>query len=326
MNCAMWELLIWISLFFASYILIYFAADLFLDNLKIICLLYNLSPLIIGMLILGIDPEESIASIISALNRLPYISIGNIIGNSIIAMTLPFAIALMVRPIKIHSVAVFYVIIIYILLITVLLGLLINFFFLFSGILALLFYITYLVWNLNHYSKRDRNLDTSVFPIVKVEGEIDKPQEVRKHRKILFIVIGFILIFFGGELLIFSADKILEIIQISEAFFGFIIIGFVTNVEELTLVVKSIKKEATEIGIGGMIGKVIWNLSFTYGISGIIIMNIAFNITLIVNLFILLLIFISYTFFLRNKLLKRSHGVILLLIFLLFLSYNFYTI
>jgi Ca2+/Na+ antiporter len=94
----MWDLIFWISLFIGGYIIIYFAADLFLDNLKIICLIYNLSPLIIGMLILGIDPEESIASIISALNGLPYISMGNIIGNSIIALTLPFSIALMVKP------------------------------------------------------------------------------------------------------------------------------------------------------------------------------------------------------------------------------------
>jgi cation:H+ antiporter len=322
----MWELLIWISLFIISYIVIYFAADLFLDNLKLLCIIYNLSPLIIGMLILGIDPEESIASIISALNGLPYISMGNIIGNSIIAMTLPFAIALMVKPIQVHSIALFYVIFIFILLILVLLGLILDVFFLFSGILALLSYGIYLTWNLKHYSKKEQTLESFAFPRVKNEFELRNPHEVVKYKKVLLIVAGFVFIFLGGELLIFSADKILEIIQISEVFFGFIIIGFVTNVEELTLVVKSIKKEATELGIGGMIGKVIWNLSFTYGISSIIIMNIAFNVILIVNLFILSLIFILYIFFLRSELLKRSHGIVLLLVFLLFLSYNFYVI
>ena len=322
----MWELLIWISLFIVSYIVIYFAADLFLDNLKLICIIYNLSPLIIGMLILGIDPEESIASIISALNGLPYISMGNIIGNSIIAMTLPFAIALMVKPIRVHSIALFYIVFIFILLILVILGLILDVFFLFSGILALLFYGIYLIWNIKHYSKKEETLESSAFPRVKDEIELRNPHEVVKYKKILLIVAGFVFIFLGGELLIFSADKILQVIQISEAFFGFIIIGFVTNVEELTLVVKSIKKEATEIGIGGMIGKVIWNLSFTYGISSIIIMNIAFSIILIVNLFILSLIFILYIFFIRSKLLKRSHGIVFFLVFLLFLSYNFYTI
>jgi cation:H+ antiporter len=278
------------------------------------------------MLILGIDPEESIASIISALNGLPYISMGNIIGNSIIAMTLPFSIALMVKPIKIRSVAPFYIILIFLLIGIVFLGITFRMFFLFSGLLALLFYGTYFIWNIKHYSKEGTDRESSNFPLIEDQNELEKPQEVAKYRKVLLIVIGFAFIFLGGELLIFSADKILEIINISEEFFGFIIIGFVTNVEELTLVIKSIKKEATEIGIGGMIGKVIWNLSFTYGISSIILMTITLNIILIVNLFILLLIFVSYTFFLRSKSLKRSHAVILLLIFILFLSYNFYTI
>ena len=278
------------------------------------------------MLILGIDPEESIASIISAFNGLPYISMGNIIGNSIIAMTLPFSIALMVKPIKIHSVSPFYIILIFLLIVVVFLGLIIHMFFLFSGLLVLLFYAIYFIWNIKHYSKKLTDRESSDFLLIEDTIELEKPQEVVKYKKVLLIMIGFTFIFLGGELLIFSADKILEIIQISEEFFGFIIIGFVTNVEELTLVLKSIKKEATEIGIGGMIGKVIWNLTFTYGISSIILMTITLNIILIINLFILLLIFIAYTFFLRSKLLKRSHGVILLLIFILFLSYNFFII
>ncbi|TFF83700.1 MAG: hypothetical protein EU552_02875 [Promethearchaeota archaeon] len=322
----MWELLIWINLFIGSYIVIFYAADLFLDNLKIICIIYNLSPLIIGMLVLGIDPEESIASIISAFNGLPYISMGNIIGNSIIAMTLPFAIALMVKSIELHRTSLFYIILIFALLIVVLLGLTINFFFLISGILTLIFYVIYFAWNVKNNSKKEERIETATLPIVEDNIELENTQEIVKSRKILLIVIGFVFIFLGGELLILSADKILEIIQISEAFFGFVVIGFVTNVEELTLVIKSIKREATEIGIGGMIGKVIWNLSFTYGISSIIIMNIAFNITLIVNIFILLIVFILYSFFLRSKLLKRSHGLVLFLIFIFYLSFNFYAI
>ena len=321
----MWELLVWIGLFIGSYIIIYFAADLFLDNLKVICRAYNLSPLIIGMLILGIDPEESIASIISATNGLPYISMGNIIGNSIIAMTLPFSIALLMKPIKIRPISSFYIILIFILLIIIFTGLTLNNFLVVSGILALICYVVYFGWNLKHYSKKNKEGSKSIDIKVLVR-DFERPQRIIKYKIILLIATGFILILLGGELLIYSADKILEIINVSEAFFGFVIIGFVTNVEELTLVVKSIKKESTEIGIGGMIGKVIWNISVTFGISSIIIMNIAFNIVLILNLFTLSLVFIMYSFFFRREYLKRSHGFLLLFIFTLFLSLNFITI
>ncbi|MBY8992348.1 MAG: hypothetical protein KGD58_16500, partial [Candidatus Lokiarchaeota archaeon] len=55
----------WIFLFFVGYLIIFFSADILLDNLKELCIIYRISPFIIGVLIIGIDPEESIASIIA---------------------------------------------------------------------------------------------------------------------------------------------------------------------------------------------------------------------------------------------------------------------
>ncbi|GAJ19426.1 unnamed protein product, partial [marine sediment metagenome] len=119
--------------------------------------------------------------------------------------------------------------------------------------------------------------------------ELQKPSKVKK---IFLASIGLVFIFIGGELLILSADQIIDILHIPEAFFGFIIIGFVTNVEELTLVLKSIKKKAVDIGFGGMIGKLIWNLTITFGISGIIMANIPFKLILLWNWLILVLIIV----------------------------------
>ena len=111
---------VWIIFFIGSYFIIFFAADIFLDNLKDICIIYNLSPFIIGMLVLGIDPEESIASIIAAINGIPYVSIGNIVGNSIIAMTLPVSLPLLFYNLNFKSLSRFYIILLCILLINVL--------------------------------------------------------------------------------------------------------------------------------------------------------------------------------------------------------------
>ncbi|MFX1314149.1 MAG: hypothetical protein ACFFHD_16300, partial [Promethearchaeota archaeon] len=79
-----------------------------MDNLKELCLIYNVSPFIIGLIILGIDPEESIASIIAAINGLTYIAVGNTIGNSIIALTIPFAIPLFFYKVDFDSVSQYY--------------------------------------------------------------------------------------------------------------------------------------------------------------------------------------------------------------------------
>jgi cation:H+ antiporter len=217
------------------------------------------------MLVLGIDIEESIASIIAAINGLPYVSIGNVVGNSIIAMTLPFSLSLLFYTLKFKSLSRFYLIILYILLINLLFSFVFNNFMFVSGLIALGVYIIYFLRNLRHYSKeKNRNVENIEDDIKFNEVESMELQGSSKVRKIILVFIGFVFILIGGELLILSAGQIIDILHIPEAFFGFIIIGFVTNVEELTLILKSIKKKSVDIGFGGMIGKLIWNLTITF--------------------------------------------------------------
>jgi len=125
---------------------------------------------------------------------------------------------------------------------------------------------------------------------------------------------------------VFSAEKLIKITSISEEFFGFIILAFVTNIEELTLVFKSIKKESVEIGVGGMIGKIIWNLSFTFGVSGIIAMNINFNLILLLNWLTLLGLILYYHFKSTKKSMNRKDAIILTIFLLMFLLINFFKV
>ena len=144
----MLNLLLFILLFIIGYFVIFFAADLFLDNLKEICLIYGLSPFIIGSLVLGIDPEESIASIIAAINGLPYIAIGNVIGNSIIALTISFAIPAFFYKINFKSAHQFYFILLYSCMIFIAIGFLVKYGFIVVGIIVIITYFIYLNMNL----------------------------------------------------------------------------------------------------------------------------------------------------------------------------------
>ena len=141
----------------------------------------------------------------------------------------------------------------------------------------------------------------------------------------MLVIISFIFIFIGGVLLIIATVELIAITQIPEAFFGFVIIAFVTNVEELTLVFKSIKKQAIEIGLGGMIGKLIWNLTITLGISGIIAMNIVFTWILIWNWLILFGIIIYFNLISKKKFISSKDGIILMLFFITFIIINLLT-
>jgi len=313
----MLNLIVWLTLFIGSYVVIYFAADLFLDNLKDLCNIYNLSPFIIGMLILGIDPEESIASIIAAINGLPYISFGNVVGNSIIAMTLPFSLTVLIYTMKFRSISKFFFVVIYILLINLLFSFIFSGGMFVSGFIAIGMYIIYVWRNLKHHTqeKIGDNLEYAEQKLIEIECS-------SKMKKIILTSLGLVFIFIGGELLILSADQIIDIVQIPEVFFGFIIIAFVTNVEELTLILKSVKKKAVEIGFGGIIGKLIWNLTISIGISGIFIKNLPFKFILLWNWLILVILTIFLNFSTKKEQFNKRDGLILMGFFVFFIVIN----
>jgi len=318
----MWEIILWIFLFIGAYILIFFSVDVFLDNLKDLCNAYRVSAFIIGALVMGIgiDLEEFATSTIASVNRLPYLAIGNVIGNSIIALTLCLALPAIFYTFKFNRVSRFYFLIIYISFFIIILGFFLPFGLLIAGIATLGLYSIYLIRNIKYSHEMDLE-ETGAAAVEEGEGEGKK--EKSKRRMILLVIIGLFIIIFAGELLILSADEIIKITGLSESFFGFIIIAFVNNVEELTLIIKAIKKHAVEVGLGGMIGKLIVNLTLIFGVSGVILINIVLIPSLIWNSVILLLVLLIIHLIARKKFMNRKDGIILAVIFVIFLIYNF---
>ncbi|MFX0140579.1 MAG: sodium:calcium antiporter [Candidatus Hodarchaeota archaeon] len=319
----MLELFLWILLFLIGYLIIFFAADVFLDNLRDICIIYGISPFIIGALIIGIDPEESIASIIAAISGLPYIAVGNVIGNSIIALTISFAIPAFFYKISFKPTTQFYFILLYSCISLLLIGTLINFGLFIVGIIVILVYFIYFFMNIKNLSQESAVESIPRENSIQNDNQVHELREKSKFRKIVLIIIGFIFIFFGGELLIFSSEQIIVLTNIPETFFGFVILAFVTNVEELTLVIKSIRKKSVEIGLGGMIGKIFWNLTITFGISAIIIVNFAISLIVFWNWLILLTLILYFNWISKKKSMKWNDGIALTTILAIFLIVNF---
>jgi len=322
-------ILLWILLFVVSYALIYYSADKFIDYLKDLSILLKVSPFLIGLLILGIDPEESIVSIIAAINGLPNIAIGNVIGNSIISIAFCFSLPAIFSNLKFEKISLFYPLLIILSTIMILISTLIPYNMIFVGVVSLLIFGIYLTRNLIKYKKSkivdiiiEDDDDDDEIDEENGENQRESTRTRKKAKLITKIIFFFILILIGGEGLIFATENILSETAIDESFFGFIIIAFVTNVEEITLLFKSIKKNQTSIGIGGMIGKIIWNMGFTLGISALIIMEIPFTLSIICNTVLFLILGLFFTYLINKRQITKKDGIILSLGFILFLILN----
>eukprot|EP01084_Bolivina_argentea_P127375 225281_1 len=90
MNIIVWDVLC-VVFFIIGFVIIFFSADGLIDNLRWIADKFHIHPVILGVIILGMDPEECIVSILSAARGLKYVAIGNVIGNSTMANTLCFS-------------------------------------------------------------------------------------------------------------------------------------------------------------------------------------------------------------------------------------------
>lgn len=313
----------WIFLFCVGYLIIFFSADIFLDNLKELCIIYRISPFIIGVLIIGIDPEESIASIIAAINGLPYLAVGNVIGNSIVALTVSFAIPAFFYKINIKSIYQFYFTILYICLILMLFGILIYFGLFMVGIIVVIIYFIFLIRNIKLIAKDKLKEIPSMEELMDHDKRTIEIKGESKFKKVVLILLSFLFICIGGEFLIYSTERIIIITNIPETFFGLVIIAFVTNVEELTLVIKSVRKKSVEFGLGGMIGKVLWNLTLTFGISAIIIMNFHFLWVIFWNWLILVIVIIYFNWVSKRKFMDWKDGIRLTVMLTAFLIVNF---
>ena len=314
-------LVIWILIFSGSFLLIYFSADFFIDNLKELGLKHNFSPFILGLLILGIDPEESIASIVASINRLPYIALGNVIGNSILSLTLCFALPAFFHKISLKSVKNNYFIIIFISMLSILFGIFLGNLLIIFGLISIFLYLIYI-----KISSKDI-LNNKEGNIIEVQNQLKAGEKKKSSiQLVIYVFLSLFLIIIGGEFLVFSAENLIEITGISETFFGFVIISFLTNVEELTLVFKSIKKKSLEIGLGGMIGKIIWNLCFTFGISAIILVQYSTNLLLFYNWALLIGLIFGYKILSKTKYMYRMSASILMIFLAIFLVINFLNI
>ncbi len=323
-------ILLWILLFIVSYALIYYSADKFIDYLKELSILLKVSPFLIGLLILGIDPEESIASIIAAINGLPDIAIGNVIGNSIISIAFCFSLPALFSNLKFEKIPIFYPLLIILSTLMILISVLLPLNMLFVGVVSLFIFGIYLTRNLIKY-KKSQTVDIIIEDDedddeIEEKGENQEKSKINRKKAILILKIFFFFIFIilGGEGLIFTTRHILSETGIDESFFGFIIIAFVTNVEEITLLFKSIKKNQTSIGIGGMIGKIIWNMGFTLGISALIIVEIPFTSAILYNSVLLLILGVYFAYLIYKGHINKKDGFILSLGFILFLMLNIF--
>lgn len=127
------------------------------------------------------------------------------------------------------------------------------------GGICLLLLFCYFLYNTFRHAK-DHPEDT----------ETETVKEIPTRRAIALILVGFIGLIVGGELIVKSAVNIAMRCGVSEAIIGLTIVALGTSLPELATSVIAAAKHNSDIALGNVVGSNIFNVFFVLGTSAVV--------------------------------------------------------
>lgn len=234
----------------------------------------KLSPLIIGLTIVafGTSLPEMIVNVFACIKGSPGLAIGNIIGSNTMNILLILGVSAMIFPIDVSRISIrrdipagF--------IATLAITLMANDFFRgtaatinwVEGIVLLMMGFWYLILT---FKKESLGTTESIESLESIEP--DEKQEMPWGKTIIYLVLGIIGLYIGGELVSNNAQILALSWGMSESTVGLTVVATATSLPELiTSIVAALKKNSA-IAIGNVLGSNILNIFIVLGISSLI--------------------------------------------------------
>ncbi|MFW6319833.1 MAG: calcium/sodium antiporter [Bacillota bacterium] len=286
-------------------------ADMFVKGASNLAGIMKVSPLIIGLTIVafGTSAPEAAVSILASIQRVEGIAFGNIAGSNLFNILIILGISAVVLPIKAE-------------------GSLLKKelpFLLLSSILMLVM----VLWFKPGITRIEGGILLIGFGVflymVFLKSEEIHTEEVVVNttlKKTVFLtIIGLIAIAIGGFLVSTYASALAIYYGLSEMFVGLTIVALGTSAPELTTSIVALIKKQKDIALGNIIGSNIFNTLFIAGMSSVIypLTNLG-NVTVdVVLIAVASLIVFIFTF--TRKTLSRTEGIILIVIYIVYVFY-----
>lgn len=252
-----------ILLLFLSFALLYYGAEFALDGSEKIGERLGMSPLLIGMLLVGIGTSlpELFVSHIAVVNNKPDIAMGGLIGSNIANIYLILGICTFLTPLAMGSDELRPQFIMHTLLYIITAPLLLmSKTFGYLGAAILLGYIFVYLVGIYKQMRKDSKTD----PVNKE----DLP-DYNYFIITLKMLIGFALLYYGGDLLVSSGTTVCKKFGISEYIISAILVAFGTSFPELvTALLAAYRKKDQDLIVGNIIGSNVFNVGLILGSLG----------------------------------------------------------
>jgi len=307
----------------AGFIFLIFSADYFVKGTSAIARNFGISPLIIGLTIVGIGTSapEILVATIASLQGNTGLATGNAIGSNIANIGLVLGATALITPIFIKSsllkrelpILLAISMASYLLVIDGHLSRL-------DGLILLAGLFAFLYWLAR--SAKQSKLET--IDELDIEFSEEIPKDIPNAKAFVFFLIGLIGLIASSKLLVWAAVNIAVTFGVSDLVIGLTIVAIGTSLPELAASITSVLKKEPDLAVGNIIGSNCFNLLAVFCIPGLVrpgaidnqLISRDFPLMLALTL---LLFFFSYSFSGPSKI-NRIKGGVFMVIFIGYLT------
>lgn len=246
--------------------LLAWSADKFVDGASSSAQHLGLSPLLIGMLIIGFGTSapEMVVSAMAALDDAPNLALGNAYGSNIANIALVLGLAAVIAPITVSSRIIRREIPLLVLV------LLVAGWQLQSGIITrweawilLGLFLAFMGWAVYQGRNQDDVLG------VDTSAELDsRPMPLRNA--IFWLIAGLVVLVGSSRLLVWGAVDIATALGVSELVIGLTVVAIGTSLPELASCIAAVRKGEHDLALGNILGSNMFNTLAVVGIAGAI--------------------------------------------------------
>ena len=302
-----------------GFVLLVLGAELLVSGSSNIASKFHIPEMLIGLTIvaLGTSAPELIITVTSAFSGNTDLIIGNAIGSNLCNLLFILGLMAIIRPIFIDEDAKKIHIPIAFLSVLVILFIEIShissnppFIGRVDGIILVILFLAYFTYPIFSEIKDIRKA-------YKENKNEESTKNIKIFVQIIFIIIGIVLLKFGGDFVVDYSTEIAQALGISERVIGLTIVAIGTAMPELITSIIAVIRKDTDLAVGNLVGSCVLNLLLILGV-GAIITPLEFSNEFTQN-FILLaistLILWIFNFIGKKNTITRFKGFILLIIF-----------
>jgi cation:H+ antiporter len=314
------EFLIFVLIFLFSFFLLFWSSNFLVESLKKISKFLGWKEFVVSFFIVAFSTTipNFVVDVTSAINKVPHLALGDVIGTNIVDLTLIVGISAIVSraglslPSRtVQGSSIFTILVVILPLILILDGELSRA----DGILLIFAFLIYLFWL---FQKKER--------FEKIYDGIKEPLTLK------FFFKNLLFLFFSISILLLSAQGIVKsalffsgFFKVPLTFIGALIVGFGTALPEFSFCFQAAKKSQDWMIVGDVMGSVILTTTLVLGTVSLIspIKNLSFSQLLVARIFLLISAILFFVFVRTDKKITKKEGFFLIFLYFLFLLTQF---